>query len=176
MIESLGTLFHWASRRVIRRPLHITLTVSEDDFVFRIPGHEVIAKARTGMLAGQHRLATHFTAALGYLPLSPLPLFPRGPEAAVAADQAGLRFPALVAVMSQGIGDLMSAAHRHRRPELTILGALSLDASLHGYQYELLRQAAFASGAYAVTFDVPDDSPLASVAARRQDPATLRDR
>jgi hypothetical protein len=107
------------------------------------------------------------------LPGAPLPLFPvaRGVE---SEGVTAMRYAALVSALHDGIAAILKDRIVKRRPHLTIGGAANLEPSLHGYQYELLRRAAFDAGALTVTFLDPTGNLPSLIVERQQDPRTLR--
>jgi hypothetical protein len=173
MSERQRSLFGWLSRHAMRKLLHITVAVYPDGLVLRVPGHEVTTRTKATNLISSKGLSREIVEALGAFPPRPIYLFPRGSQTDIPATDAALRYPALVATLRSGIAQVMEASGRHRRPDLTFVGAESLDDSLHGYQYEVLRQAAFASGALTVAFEM-QHAAAPWLTRRQQDPLTLR--
>ena len=93
---------------------------------------------------------------MALLPAGLVPLFPSDTASApVAPGDAAHRYDLLLAAFRGGITAMMEPRRIKLRPQVVIAGADHLDAYLHGFQYELLRRAAFDAGARTVAFEDP---------------------
>ena len=149
----------------------IEVGVTLDTIAFQEHSLRIALPAATSRDTRQLQGPIRQVAAL--LPGAPLPLFPvaRGVE---LDGVAALRYAALVSTLHDGIAAILKDRLFKRRPHLTIGGAGNLEPSLHGYQYELLRRAAFDAGALTVTFLDPTGTVPSLIVERQQDPRTLR--
>ncbi|HET6231918.1 MAG TPA: hypothetical protein VFE05_17720 [Longimicrobiaceae bacterium] len=108
----------------------LRVEVGPDAFVFHARGTQLRLVAEVGT------------------PPNAIPLFPMDVTGGVSPS----RYQYLQAFLH---GGFLAAANRKKlkkKPRVILFGASSLDAVLHGYQYELLRRAAMDAGASSVRF------------------------
>ena len=149
----------------------INVSVSPETLVFHEQSLRIVLPAAAPLEASQLQRRLRAVAAL--VPTAALPLFPVA-SSNESASVTALRYVALVAVLDAGMAAILKERVVKRRPHLSIGGAASLESSLHGYQYELLRRAAFDAGALTVSFYDPTGSLPTFITERKQDPRTLR--
>lgn len=145
----------------------LEVEVGPDAFVFRTPrgAFRMAAEVGPGVLGG---------GALPGLPTyappsSTIPLFPTTSEPAPA------RYDHLRAFLHAGLLRAVDDRVLKLRPRVVMHGAASLDAVLHGYQYDLLRRAALEAGARSVRFaGTGADAPPAGF-ERAVSPADLQE-